>query len=106
MQQRAVSGFKREQIELEFCSICLGKAVVKGLFYELICTGCNGSGWVVRGSKLVLSSDELVTQLSLKLQFAMREISSLKDLPTTTEPRNQYERSNRLGAGGTTYTGD
>jgi hypothetical protein len=91
---------------MEPCSICEGKAVVKGLFYELVCTGCNGSGWVVRGSKLVLSSDELVTQLSFKLQNAQREISALKGSPQMSEPQSQYVRSNRLGAGGTNYTGD
>ena len=106
MQKGRVPGFKRERIELEPCSICEGKAVVKGLFYELVCTDCNGSGWVVRGSKLVLSSDELVTQLSFKLQHAQREISVLKGSPLISEPQCQYERSNRLGAGGTNYTGD
>ena len=106
MQKGRVPGFKRERIELEACSICQGKAVVKGLFYELVCTDCNGSGWVVRGSKLVLSSDELVTQLSFKLQHAQREISSLKGSPAMSGAQNHYERSNRLGAGGTNYTGD
>jgi len=106
MQKARVPGFKRERIELEPCSICEGKAVVKGLFYELVCTDCNGSGWVVRGSKLVLSSDELVTQLSFKLERAQREISALKGSLLTSEPQSQYERVNRLGAGGTNYTGD
>jgi len=86
--------------------ICEGKAVVKGVFYELVCTDCNGSGWVVRGSKLVLSTDELVTQLSFKLQHAQREISALKGSPSMAGPQIQYEQSNRLGAGGTNYTGD
>ncbi|MCR8931122.1 MULTISPECIES: hypothetical protein [unclassified Pseudomonas] len=106
MQKRRAPGFKRERIELQPCSICVGKAVVKGLFYELVCTDCNGSGWVVSGSRLVLSSDELVTQLSFRLQRAQREISELKGLPLTSEPQSQYERVNRLGAGGTNYTGD
>ena len=106
MQKGRVPGFKRERIELESCSICQGKAVVKGLFYELVCTDCNGSGWVVRGSKLVLSSDGLVTQLSFKLQHAQREISVLKGSPPMSEPQCQYERSNRFGAGVTNYTGD
>ena len=106
MQKGAVPGFKRERIELEHCSICKGKAVVKGLFYELVCADCNGSGWLVQGSKLMLSSDELVTQLSFKLQHAQREISALKGSPLMSELQSQYERSNRLGAGGTNYTGD
>ena len=80
--------------------------MVKRLFYELVCTDCNGSGWVVRGSKLVLSSDELFTQLSFKLQQAQREILALNGSPTMAGPQSQYEQSNRLGAGGTNYTGD
>lgn len=106
MQKRPVPSFKRERINLEPCSICKGKAVVKGLFYELVCTDCNGSGWVVWGSKLVLSSDELVTQLSFKLQHAQREISALKGSPPMAGPQSQYEQTNRLGPGGTNYTGD
>lgn len=106
MQKGQVPGFKRERIELEQCSICMGKAVVMGLFYELVCTDCNGSGWVVEGSRLVLSSDELVTQLSFKLQDAQREIAALKGPTNVSEIQRQYKQSNRLGAGGTNYTGD
>lgn len=49
MQVGQVPGFKRELIELEPCSISEGRAVVKGLLYELLSVDCNGSGWVVRG---------------------------------------------------------
>ncbi|WET08640.1 hypothetical protein P3S72_19290 [Pseudomonas sp. D3] len=106
MQKRQVPGFKRERIELEPCSICKGRAVVAGVFYELVCTDCNGSGWVVQGTKLVLSADELVTQLSFKLQHAQREILALKGPPPMSGPQSQYVQPNRLGAGGTNYTGD
>lgn len=106
MLKGQVLGFKRERIELEPCSICKGSAVVKGLFYELVCTDCNGSGWLVRGSRLVLSLDELVIQLSFKLQQAQCEIEVLKGLNKVVGPQRLYERSNRLGAGGTNYTGD
>lgn len=106
MQKRQGPGFKRERIELEPCSIWKGKAVVAGVFYELVCTDCNGSGWVVQGTKLVLSVDELVTQLSCKLQEVQGEILALKTPPTSIEPQSQYEQPNRLGAGGTNYTGD
>lgn len=106
MQKRQGPGFKRERIELEPCSICKGRAVVAGVFYELVCTDCNGSGWVVLGTKLVLSTDELVTQLSFKLQQALREVLALKTSPVPTGPQSQYEQPNRLGAGGTNYTGD
>ncbi|WP_342307908.1 hypothetical protein WLF14_18810 [Pseudomonas fluorescens] len=106
MQKRQGYGFEREQIELELCSICKGRAVVAGVFYELVCTDCNGSGWVVKGTKLVLSADELVTQLSFKLQQVQREVLELKAPSTPIGPQSQYEQPNRLGAGGTNYTGD
>lgn len=106
MQKRQGPGYKRERIELEPCSVCKGRAVVAGVFYELVCTDCNGSGWVVHGTKLVLSVDELVTQLSFKLQQVQREILALKTPPTAIGPQSQYEQPNRLGAGGTNYTGD
>lgn len=106
MQKRQESGFKRERIELEPCSICKGKAVVVGVFYELVCTDCNGSGWVVQGTRLVLSVEELVTQLSFKLQQAQREVLALKTPAIPIVPQSQYEQPNRLGAGGTNYTGD
>ena len=106
MQKGRRLGFRRERIELESCSICKGKAVVKGLFYEPVFTDCNSSGWVVRGRKLVLSSGELVTQLSIKLQQAQREILALNCSQTMAGPHSQYEQANRLGSGGTNYTGD
>ncbi|KAB0517528.1 hypothetical protein F7R08_18060 [Pseudomonas extremorientalis] len=88
MQKRQGPGFKRERIELEPCSICKGKAVVAGVFYELVCTDCNGSGWVVQDTKLVLSVDELVTQLSFKLQQVEREVLALKTPPKPTWPHS------------------
>lgn len=106
MQKRQVPGFKRDRIDLEPCSACRGKAVVEGVFYELVCADCNGSGWLVQGAKLVLSADELVTQLSFKLQQVQREVLALKTSPATMGPQSQYKQPNRLGAGGTNYTGD
>lgn len=106
MQKGKAPGFKRERVELEPCPVCKGKAVVEGLFYELVCVDCNGSGWIVCGSKLVLSSDELVTQLSFKLQRAPRDILALKSPNPLDGLQGQNDKANRLGAGGTNYTGD
>jgi hypothetical protein len=55
---------------------------------------------------LVLSLDELVTQLSFKLQQAQHEIAALKGPTNVVGPSHLYEKPNRLGAGGTNYTGD
>ena len=105
MQKGRGLGFRRERIELEQCWVCDGKAVIKGLSYELVCTDCNGLGWVVWGSKLVLFSDELVTQLSFKLQHAHREISALKGSIPLPGQHSQYEKPNRLGVDCTNYLG-
>jgi hypothetical protein len=106
MKKAQVPGFRKAQIELEHCSTCKGKAVVQGVSYELVCIDCNGSGWVMAGSRMVLSSDELVTQLSFKLQLAQREIEVLKRGPSITGPAAYYQLNNRRGAGGSNFTGD
>ena len=106
VKNRLQDGFNRPRLDLVQCTVCKGRAVVKGVFYELVCTDCNGSGWVVEGSRLVLSLEELVAQLSFKLQTAEREILTLKSPCGAGDAEQQYQESNRLGAGGTNYTGD
>jgi len=106
MKKAQGHGFRKAQIDLEHCSICKGKAVVQGVFYELVCSDCNGSGWVMAGSRLVLSTDELVTQLSLRLQQAQREIEVLQRGPSASDSAGYYQQNNRRGAGGSNFTGD
>ncbi len=76
-----------------------------GTFYELPCDHCNASGWVVAATGEALPLDELVTQLSMRLRAALRQIEQLKN-PQASGPEATYQGSNRLGAGGTNYTGD
>ncbi|MGX1022545.1 hypothetical protein AB7M33_005221 [Pseudomonas sp. Y3 TE3536] len=97
--------FKKAVIELAQCPLCRGRAVIKGVFHELPCDHCNASGWVVAATGEALALDELVIQLSLKLQAATRQIEHLKK-PQASGPEVTYQGSNRLGAGGTNYTGD
>jgi len=97
--------FKKAVIDLDVCPLCRGRAVTKSLIYELPCSHCNGSGWVAAANGEALPMDELVTQLSLKLQAATRQIEQLKN-PQATGPEAKYQGSNRRGAGGTNYTGD
>ncbi|MEN5216333.1 hypothetical protein ABE484_10810 [Pseudomonas pudica] len=97
--------FKKAVIELDKCPLCRGRAVTMGTFYELPCDRCNASGWVAAATGEALPLDELVTQLSLKLQAAHRQIEQLKN-PRATGPGAQYQEGNRLGAGGSNYTGD
>ncbi|WP_085591067.1 hypothetical protein [Pseudomonas sp. B14(2017)] len=106
VKKRLQDGFKRPRFDLVQCPVCRGRAVVKGVFFELVCTDCNGSGWVIEGSRLVLPLEELVTQLSFKLQLAQRQIEALKGAAKVVGPQQQYQEPNRLGAGGTNYTGD
>lgn len=106
VKERLQGGFKRPRLDLVQCQVCRGRAVVKGVFYELACADCNGSGWVIEGSRLVLPLEELVTQLSFKLQAAEREIRQLKSQSLMAGPERHYNEPNRRGAGGSNFTGD
>ncbi|ANC05553.1 prophage PssSM-03 [Pseudomonas putida] len=97
--------FKKALIELAHCPVCRGRAVTKSLFYELPCDHCNASGWVVAATGEALALGELVTQLSMRLMAATRQIEQLRKA-RTTGPATAYQDGNRLGAGGTNYTGD
>ncbi|RFQ01468.1 hypothetical protein D0O09_15415 [Pseudomonas putida] len=105
MMKKHGPAFKKALIELGKCPLCRGRAVTQGLFHELPCGHCNASGWVVAATGEALALDELVTQLSLKLQAATRQIEQLKN-PQASGPEATYQGSNRRGAGGTNYTGD
>lgn len=96
---------KKPVIELAQCPLCRGRAVIKGVLHELPCSHCNASGWVVAATGEALALDELVTQLSIRLQAATRQIEQLRR-PQAGGPEAGYQVSNRRGAGGTNYTGD
>lgn len=96
---------KKQLISLDHCPACRGKALIKGVFHEMACGQCNASGWVAAGTGQALPVEDLVTQLSLRLQSAERQIDELKQ-PRATGPEAQYQEGNRLGAGGINYTGD
>jgi len=97
--------FKKVVIELDECPLCRGRAVTQGVFYELPCDHCNASGWVVAATGEALALEELVTQLSMRLQAATRQTEQLKKV-RVTGPEALYQEGNRLGAGRTNYTGD
>lgn len=96
---------RKEKIVLAQCYDCRGKAVIKGVFYELPCGRCNASGWVSAITGEALPVEELVTQLSLRLQEVERHFEQFK-ARQGVGPGAQYEQNNRRGAGGTNYTGD
>ncbi|WJO30997.1 hypothetical protein [Pseudomonas monteilii] len=97
--------FKKAVVDLDVCPLCRGRAVMQGLFHELPCAHCNASGWVVAATGEALALDELVTQLSLRLQAATRQIEQLKN-PQASGPEATYQGSNQRGAGRANYTGD
>ncbi|MFK5733850.1 hypothetical protein KW869_09950 [Pseudomonas urmiensis] len=97
--------FKKAVIELDKCPLCRGRAVTQGVFHELPCDHCNASGWVAAATGDALALDELVTQLSMRLQAATRQIEQLMN-PRASGPETIYQGSNQRGAGGTNYTGD
>ncbi|AUY32648.1 MULTISPECIES: hypothetical protein [unclassified Pseudomonas] len=96
---------KKPVIELAQCPECRGRGLIKGVFYELSCERCNASGWVAASTGEALALNDLVTQLSMRLQAATRQIEQLR-MARATGPAAGYQESNRLGAGGTNYTGD
>lgn len=96
---------KAQQLDLAKCLACRGKAVIRGVFHELACGQCNASGWVTADTGEALPLEVLVTQLSIRLQAAEHEIAQFNCFkPAGAEA--QYNENNRLGAGGTNYTGD
>ncbi|MNE96215.1 hypothetical protein D3C80_1943870 [compost metagenome] len=97
--------FKKEVIELAQCPTCRGKAVIQGVFHQLACVQCNASGWVAAATGEALALDELVTQLSMRLQAAQQHINELKH-PRATGPEAIYQEGNRRGAGGSNRTLD
>ncbi|WP_145182407.1 hypothetical protein [Pseudomonas sp. URMO17WK12:I11] len=96
---------RKEQVILAKCSDCQGRAVVKGVFYELPCGRCNASGWVSALTGEPLPLEELVTQLGLRVRELEQQADRQRP-PRTEGPSGQYETNNRRGAGGTNYTGD
>ncbi|NAP03265.1 hypothetical protein B1F73_23825 [Pseudomonas syringae] len=98
--------FRAAQLDLAQCSACRGRAVIKGVFHEMACTQCNASGWVAAETGEALQLEVLVTQLSMRLQAADRQIEQLKRPAQMSGLAAHYEQNNRRGTGGSNYTGD
>ncbi|KPY63689.1 hypothetical protein [Pseudomonas amygdali] len=98
--------FRAARLDLAQCSACRGRAVIKGVFHDLACVQCNASGWVDAETGEALPLEVLVTQLSMRLQAAGRQIEQLKRPAQVAGPAAIYNQNNRRGAGGSNYTGD
>lgn len=106
MKKEHGPAFRKTATPLKHCQACRGKAVVRGLFHDLPCANCNASGWVEAETGEPLELAELVLQLGLRLREAEQKIQSLMRPVQAFGAAQQYEQNNRLGAGGTNYTGD
>ena len=106
MKKQHGPAFRASQLDLSRCPICKGRAVVKGVFHELACVQCNASGWVTAETGEALPLEILVTQLSIRLQAADRQIEQLKRPVLMDGPAAQYEQNNCRGVGGSNFTGD
>ncbi len=114
MNKKHGPAFYAQMISLDNCRACLGRAVVKQVFFELPCERCNGSGWVHGDTGEALSLEVLATQLGLRYREALHENKHLRwelaEIRGEQKPKAAesayYEQNNRRGAGGTNYTGD
>lgn len=98
--------FSRRPIPLAVCQECRGLATVSGLYGPRPCMQCSVSGWVSVDTGEALPLEDLVFQLSLKLQQAQQQIEALKCEPRVPGPATQYQQNNRRGAGASNFTGD
>ena len=98
--------FSRRPIPMSVCRECRGAATVIGLYGPRPCMTCRVSGWVSVDTGDALPLEDLVFQLSLKLQLAQQQIDALTRVPPVSGAAAQYQINNRRGAGGANFTGD
>ena len=98
--------FSRRPIPLAVCKECRGAATVSGIYGPRPCMTCRVSGWVSVDTGDALALEDLVFQLSLKLQQAQQQIDALTRGAPVCGAAAQYETNNRRGAGSTNFTGD
>lgn len=99
--------FKASPVDLIWCPVCKGKAMVEGVFHDLPCVECHASGWVSAETGKALPVDVLVTQLGLLLNIYQQRIIAFGNrLNQQSGAQQQYEQNNRRGAGGSNFTGD
>ena len=104
-EKRHGPSFKKHMIKLSERPDCQGRGVVQGVFHELACDACSASGWIDRWLSQPLPLQELAAQLGMNLRAALKKIEQLESA-RAVGPEAQYQAGNRLGAGGTNYTGD
>ena len=103
MKRRHGPDLQKQLRPLAPCRECQGHGVVKGLFYEMPCDGCHGSGFVDAQTGERLDLEELVLQLGKALRL---ERQKLANLPAAAGAERDYGSDNgRHGLRGH-WTGD
>lgn len=99
--KRSGPSFRQQQVELKKCGECHGNGVVKPMFYEMPCTGCNAGGVVDKATGQALALEDLVLQLRLQVNGLADDNRRLRrELAEATGPSRGH------GPMGTQYTGD
>ncbi len=102
MTKRSAGPEFRQQIRpIKNCIECLGKGLVKGLFYEMSCNHCGGSGIVDSSTEKPLSDQEMVKQLRLRLNDQAVQIRRLKE-----QIASHHQQDKGHGPMGKRYWGD
>jgi len=96
--------FRKELKPLMECAACRGTGAIRGVFHQLDCTNCHGSGWVCQATGDALPLEDLVPQLNMKLRNMAAELNRARHAQGGAH--EQYEQNNRRGAGGSNWTGD
>lgn len=78
IKKRSGPEFRQQARPLENCPVCRGKGTVLGVFYEMPCAHCDGSGIVDAETGEQLPQVELVLQLRLRLNRANEQIRALQ----------------------------
>lgn len=81
------------------CVTCHGRGVTKGVFYEMECDACAGTGWVDYTTGQAMPAEDLVFTLSHRLLHLEQQLATLQRM-------QPYESSNRRGPHGSHRTGD
>jgi len=90
--QKAVPAIQR-------CRQCRGQGFTKGVFFELDCATCDGTGWLGADGAPV-EPVALIRALGQRLDKAEQQLVDRARASTWSEDNN------RRGAGGSHYTGD
>lgn len=97
--------FVRCQIPLTDCPSCSGKGIIQGVFHQMDCIGCHGSGLVCAATLEPLPLEDLVVQLGMKLRSSAIQARSMACSSQSAEARH-YQQDNRRGPGASNFKGD